>query len=107
MQNTGNTVHTKVNLLKEVLPLLPALGRKLLGLYNVLSDKCLFLGIHGSHQTVYANDVTYGGGLKSSRIKRLLESAKSESIRQETMQSMEFHSRKILDIENCVNLCGW
>ena len=49
------------------MPLLPALGRKLLGLFNVLSDKCL-LGVHGSHQTVYANNVTYGGGLKSSRI---------------------------------------
>lgn len=49
------------------MPLLPAPGRELLGLYSVLPDKYL-LGVPGSHQTVYANDVTYGGGLMSSRI---------------------------------------
>ena len=89
------------------MPLFPALGRELLGLYNVLPEKCL-LGVPGSHHTVYANDVTYGGGLMSSRIGLTSGGAGGESQpgKQEAM-SMDFPPGKILDIENCVNLCGW
>ena len=89
------------------MPLLPALGRELIGLYNVLPDKCL-LGVAGSHQTVYANDATYGGGLMSSRIGLTSAGAGGESQpgEQEAM-SMDFPPGKILDIENYVNLCGW